>query len=313
MTQLTPEYYSDFHCIADACRHCCCIGWEIDIDPDTADWYRELPGPLGERLRGCISWEEQPHFTLTAEERCPLLEPSGLCSLILEAGEDSLCDICAEHPRFYNWYDDRVERGIGLCCEAAAALILGSREPFSLLAEGTPYCPTGKAAERDALLALARDRSVSFEERCRAILLRCGWKTPPQWNHRDWAARYALLEVLDPEWSAALAALAVWDGAGTAEYRQQASAWETEYEQLLCYFIYRHYLTMEETFGAAAAAGFAVLSCAVIFWLQAMEQAVEFSRRAELARRYSSEIEYSDENPQQLCELLAAQAAGETK
>ena len=31
----TPDFYRDFHCIADRCSDSCCIGWEIDIDPDT--------------------------------------------------------------------------------------------------------------------------------------------------------------------------------------------------------------------------------------------------------------------------------------
>ena len=31
-----PFYYKEFHCIADACKDSCCIGWEIDIDEETA-------------------------------------------------------------------------------------------------------------------------------------------------------------------------------------------------------------------------------------------------------------------------------------
>ena len=30
MTVTVPSYYKDFKCIADKCRHSCCIGWEID-------------------------------------------------------------------------------------------------------------------------------------------------------------------------------------------------------------------------------------------------------------------------------------------
>jgi lysine-N-methylase len=30
-----PKYYLDFACIADRCKHSCCIGWEIDVDADT--------------------------------------------------------------------------------------------------------------------------------------------------------------------------------------------------------------------------------------------------------------------------------------
>ena len=27
-----PDYYPEFRCSASACKHNCCIGWEIDID-----------------------------------------------------------------------------------------------------------------------------------------------------------------------------------------------------------------------------------------------------------------------------------------
>ena len=35
-----PDYFDQFACLAGDCPHSCCIGWEIDIDPDTADYYR---------------------------------------------------------------------------------------------------------------------------------------------------------------------------------------------------------------------------------------------------------------------------------
>ena len=35
MTLIYPATADAFRCIADACRHTCCKGWEIDIDPDT--------------------------------------------------------------------------------------------------------------------------------------------------------------------------------------------------------------------------------------------------------------------------------------
>ena len=31
-----PDYFDDFSCLAGACPHSCCIGWEVVIDEDTA-------------------------------------------------------------------------------------------------------------------------------------------------------------------------------------------------------------------------------------------------------------------------------------
>ena len=30
MQYVYPDYYPKFHCLAQRCRHSCCIGWEIE-------------------------------------------------------------------------------------------------------------------------------------------------------------------------------------------------------------------------------------------------------------------------------------------
>lgn len=130
-----PEYYDRFRCIAGACQDSCCIGWEIDIDEEKAAYYKTVQGKLGERMKQQIDWEEG-HFILQGkEERCPFLNQEKLCDLILELGEDSLCEICREHPRFYDWFDTLTEVGLGLCCEAAGRLILEQKEPVCFVEE----------------------------------------------------------------------------------------------------------------------------------------------------------------------------------
>lgn len=54
MKRVVPDYYADFACVAGACRHTCCVGWEIDIDPDSLRRYQAMPGEMGERLRSYI-------------------------------------------------------------------------------------------------------------------------------------------------------------------------------------------------------------------------------------------------------------------
>lgn len=41
-----PSYYKTFQCIADKCEHSCCIGWEIDIDEDSYEYYMGIGGAL---------------------------------------------------------------------------------------------------------------------------------------------------------------------------------------------------------------------------------------------------------------------------
>ena len=51
MQNAYPDYYPLFHCIADRCRHNCCIGWEIDIDSRTAGEETESLNPPATALQ----------------------------------------------------------------------------------------------------------------------------------------------------------------------------------------------------------------------------------------------------------------------
>ena len=124
-----PAYYKAFRCIGSDCTENCCIGWEIDVDEDSLAYYNTVPGEFGVRLRASIEppdeqTGEQAHFRLDAHERCPLLNDCNLCEVLLHLGEDKMAQICTDHPRYYEWFSDGREDGLGLCCEAAADLIL---------------------------------------------------------------------------------------------------------------------------------------------------------------------------------------------
>lgn len=136
-----PDYYRDFKCIASACRHSCCEGWEIDIDRESVLRYESLEGPLGDKLRASMapapkeerSDENYAHFRLLPGDRCPFLRSDNLCELIAEEGEGMLCQICDDHPRFRNFWEDRIELGLGLACEEAARIILTREKPMEII------------------------------------------------------------------------------------------------------------------------------------------------------------------------------------
>lgn len=123
-----PSYYHQFHCIGSDCTDNCCIGWEIDINEETLAQYQQVSGPFSKKLRDSIaiptSDSENAHFILDATQRCPFLNDKNLCEIFIQLGESQLCQICTDHPRFYTWLSNGREEGIGLCCEAAAKLIL---------------------------------------------------------------------------------------------------------------------------------------------------------------------------------------------
>ena len=122
---VVPDYYARFRCIAGACRHTCCAGWEIEADADSlARWRGDA------EIEQHIEYGETPHIRLTEDGRCPFLNSGGLCRLILRSGEGILCQTCRDHPRFRSFWTDRVEMGLGLVCEEAARLILSREAPM---------------------------------------------------------------------------------------------------------------------------------------------------------------------------------------
>lgn len=167
-----PTYCKKFSCIADKCRNSCCrAGWEIDIDKETLGRYRSVKGRFGEELKNNITVSEDGSecFKLGADGVCPFLNERGLCRLILEKGEEMLCDICREHPRFYNCLPYVEEMGIGLCCEEACRLIITSKEPLNLICEsaGTADGEYGDVTDDDILL---RDELYAGRNRIMSVL-----------------------------------------------------------------------------------------------------------------------------------------------
>lgn len=132
-----PAFFDQFHCIGSACTDTCCAGWEIEVDETTAEGYLAEKGEFGDRLRQEIGTEPGEYFFKLKNNRCPFLNKENLCDIFINLGEDRLCDICREHPRFYNWFGDYTEVGLGLCCEEAERLLFSDHRPLTFIEEVT--------------------------------------------------------------------------------------------------------------------------------------------------------------------------------
>ena len=138
MLSIFPEFYKNFLCKADKCKHSCCKGWEIDIDEETAGKYLAMTGELGAEIRQNIGKNEDSYFfKLTEDERCPFLQKNGLCKIILNIGEENICEICTMHPRFFTMIDDVELCGVGLSCEKTCELLLGDEKDLVFYIEDT--------------------------------------------------------------------------------------------------------------------------------------------------------------------------------
>ncbi len=301
MTEVFPKYYTEFRCIGGECRHNCCIGWEIDIDADTVQRFAALPTAWQQRIAAHTAAEDGvTHFVIDDRLRCPFLNGEQLCEFQLAFGQEVLCDICREHPRFHNELPDRTESGLGLCCEAAARLVLGQSEPFSLQANGPLSDDDEILILRDSLLAALRERTLTVSERISRLLNLCGAAFPTA-TPAEWAAVLLSLERLDEAWGERLALLRdTWSTADIHGFDTHMQQRQTEYEQWLAYLIYRHVANAATLEQAAVRTLFAVLGYVVLYALGAVlwtkNGVFSFEEQCDLARAFSAEIEYSDEN-----------------
>lgn len=338
-----PDYYDQFRCIAGACGDSCCIGWEIDINEEQKEYYQMISrgsGALGERMKSCINWEEG-HFILQGkEERCPFLNRDHLCDLILTLGEDSLCDICREHPRFYDWFDGLTEVGLGLCCEAAGRLILGTEKPVTFVEE---KFDEAEALEedlqilfqaREKAIGILQDRTYSIWQRLQhylqfieALQESLDFDSEEELQERittfestgeskkflenaDYSSMIHLcrsLESIDDAWTELLNQLEefVHKPQNKEIWSMAAQTRAYEYEHLAVYFVYRYFMKCRED-GDLYSKGCLTVFCLLLmllFDVKTLEETNEITMedRVQHAKCISKEIEYSEEN----LELLA--------
>lgn len=294
MTLIYPATADAFRCIASACRHTCCKGWEIDIDPDTRAKYAAMTGEIGQRLRDAIAdTPDGASFRLREDERCPMLNDSGLCDIITACGEGALCQICADHPRYRNEFSTFTEVGFGLCCEAAADLTLHWPQPMTWHTQGGGKRPQGSPEEeallqaRAALIRIMQDRTRGIPARLNALCEAAGTVMPTR-TAAEWADFLRTLERLDPTWDAVLTRLTNAPD-DLPDFSPLAA------EQFTVYLLHRHVpgaLLDGDLPGR-------VLFCAVSGML--FLRLSTLLGENEAARMYSSEIEYSEEN---LCLFL---------
>ena len=150
---------------------------------------------------------------------------------------------------------------------------------------------------REKLFSLAQDRSLGISARMRKILKEFGVEFQ-QKSFAEWLELLLSLEIMDGTWESLLS---------QAEEVNGSDEWETEWEQLLVYFIYRHVSDPERDIRKGIF--FSVLSVYMIrklfAYLCKRDGKADFDSLVELCRLYSSEIEYSEENTECLSALIS--------
>lgn len=297
MKEAVPNYYHKFKCIAEKCKHNCCIGWEIDIDRETTMFYNCIDTEFGDRIRNSIEGDV-PHFILQADERCPFLNKNGLCDIFCELGEDALCEICTEHPRFRNFYTDFVEVGLGICCEEAARIIISEKDKFNISFPDNIKISKEENVffkKRKLIFSCLQNREKSIGERFLCLAKMFGFRFDYQLDNL--CELYLSLERLDDKWTDALTKLSDFSFDGNIFYDKD---FQIPFEQLSVYFIFRHLEKAIADADYASKVNFALMSCyllgAVYENYRFFNGEISIEKIADFARMYSAEVEYSEEN-----------------
>ncbi len=302
-----PAYYKRFQCIASDCPDSCCKEWTVDVDAESARYYRALPGPLGDRLRQVLA-EEDGSTVMTIEEgRCPMWRQDGLCQIQSELGHDALCKTCREYPRLRHDYDLFAELGLELSCPEAARLILTSpvqtlqaEEEVGL--EEAQYDPETMdilRKSRETVISLLAEDSFGVPEALAVILMyshsvqavidggpeetfdarRLLNEAMSYAGAGDGEALRAFfrgLEILTPQWRDLL------------EQPLCAAPWQPQLRQMAAYLIQRYWLQAISDYDIVCRAKLVIASCLLVHLLGGPV--------AQTAQLFSKEIENAAEN-----------------
>ncbi len=297
--------FDRFRCIASDCPDSCCKEWSVTVDPQSAAMYRQMEGPLGDRLRQVLTEEDGDTIMTIEDGRCPMWRQDGLCRIQAEHGHDALCKTCREFPRLTHDYGDFVEYGLELSCPEAAQMILSS--PALPLVEES--ADGGEAPQYDevdmqillhtraqALALLTQERSIP---EALTLLLMFGYEAQSQLDGGEEIAFdetsaledaknfaktadpaeflnfFKELEILDEQWLRRLEA-------------PLFGQWDIRYLRLARYFVERYWLQAVSDFDLVGRVKFAVISCLAVKFLG--------GDMVQTAQRYSKEIENDPEN-----------------
>lgn len=325
MFTIKPDFFDKFKCIADRCSDSCCIGWEIDVDENAFEKYNKINTSFGDKIRSQIIKSEDGSncFALGENERCPFLNKENLCDIIINCGEDLICDICREHPRFYEWFVGVTECGLGLCCEEVCRILLENDEHFSLVEEsdGEEIILETKeeiaesdfyifiSAFRERLFEILFSKDINFEEKLVKILSEtekfCGEKIKIR-NYKNSLELYKQTEPIDEKWTQLINDLS--DNFESVlkvekEFQEKTNG-DMLYSKILAYIIYRHFIKAVFDKSIKERICFAVESVRFIYLCDMKTYSekgeLTLTDRIDNLKNWSKQVEYSEENTELL-------------
>lgn len=119
--------YDKFKCTADKCKFTCCEGWDINVDANTYDKWKNEGASADYILKNVkiknYGNEKEYFMDKETSERCPMLDKQGLCQIVKSHGEGYLSLTCHSFPRIKNIFDDKKELSLSCACPEVVEII----------------------------------------------------------------------------------------------------------------------------------------------------------------------------------------------
>lgn len=291
MKIFAPKYYQNFKCVAGDCTHSCCVGWQIEVDQTALEKYALLKGDYAKKINESLT-KRNPHFKLTKGKRCPHLDENGLCKIISIYGEYYLCDICREHPRFYNRTTKGLEVGLGISCPTACKIVLTSDDYGIFVEVGESdfdeNLPLYDGAEHiNDIFSTLADRTTSLSERI-AKIENLYSVSPTRLSDERWKKYIGMLEFLTAQHKELFFNY-------TNDFKIEKGV-ENIVERALAYFTYRHLPSANNQNEFRKTLGFCLFCTRLLASLINSTNTKTLDEIVNLAVTVSEEIEYSLDN-----------------
>lgn len=181
MIYITPDYYDQFQCAAGNCPDTCCAGWQIGIDEESLEKYKNIQGEYLWKVMACVDWEHEV-FRQDKAKRCAFLNADNLCELYQHEGEKSLCKTCRNYPRHIEEFEGTREIILSMSCPIAAQILMEREEPVFFREREDELEETEDFEEFDLFLcsiledarkemfAILQERGIPLRERALLVL-----------------------------------------------------------------------------------------------------------------------------------------------
>ena len=162
--------YEKFKCTADKCKFTCCKGWDIGVDTNTYNKWREndnltylLDNVRFKKTDGNNTYLIKKEIKGT----CPLLSNEGLCNIVIDHGDEYLSLTCQNFPRLENSFEDVKEITLSCSCPEVVNIISDMKEKISIdFNDSFSYIEDlGSLKIRESLVNIIQKEDINIENK----------------------------------------------------------------------------------------------------------------------------------------------------